>query len=189
MRALQMSALTSFKEIFQGIFKDIRDLLPTVFGFIAFIILAWLFIKVFLYVIKKILSKTKIDELSEKLSETKIFGDTTIKVVLTKLIVNVIKWFLIMIFVMAGSEMFGLHSVSQGLKNFFAYLPRLITALIIFAAGVYLGTTLKKTIKSMFKSLDINGGNLVGNIVFYLVVVFLSITALDQAGIDTSIMV
>ena len=39
----------------------------------------------------------------------------------------------------------------------------------------------------MFKSLEISGGNLVGNIAFYLIVVFLSITALDQAGIDTSV--
>ena len=39
----------------------------------------------------------------------------------------------------------------------------------------------------MFKSLDISGGNLVGNIAFYLIVVFLSITALDQAGVDTSV--
>ena len=187
MRVLQIDALTSFKEIFQGIFSDIRDFLPTVIGFIAFIIFSWLFIKFFLYVVKKILSKTKIDELSEKLSEIKIFGNTTIKVVLTKLIVNILKWFLIMIFVMAGSEMFGLQSLSGALKSFFAYLPRLITALAIFVAGVYLGTILKKTVQSMFKSLEINGGNLVGNVIFYLIVVFLSITALDQAGIDTSI--
>jgi len=40
----------------------------------------------------------------------------------------------------------------------------------------------------MFKSLDLTGGNLVANIAFYLIVVFISIAALDQAGIDTSIL-
>ena len=45
----------------------------------------------------------------------------------------------------------------------------------------------KKAIQSMFKSLELSGGNLVGNIAFYLIVVFLSITALDQAGVDTSV--
>ena len=39
----------------------------------------------------------------------------------------------------------------------------------------------------MFKSLEITGGNIVGNIAFYLIVVFLSITAFEQAGIDTSV--
>lgn len=177
----------NFLGTFQKIFKNISDSLPTVVGFIGFVIFAWLFTKIFLFVVKKILAKSNIDQLSEKLSETKIFGDSTINIVFTKIIITVLRWFLIMIFVMAGSEMFGLKAVSDGLKSFFAYLPRLITALMIFATGVYLGTIIKKAIQSMFKSLDINGGNLVANIAFYLIVVFLSITALDQAGIDTSI--
>lgn len=178
-----VSVLKTFEDIYVKIIKSI----PTVLGFIGFVILAWLFIKIFLYIVKKILVKTNVDKWSEKLSETKIFGDSTINIVLTKVIINILKWFLILIFITAGSTIFGLTFVSDGLKSFFGYLPRLITALAIFVAGAYLGTTVKNTIQSMFKSLDINGGNLVGNIAFYLIVVFLSITALDQAGIDTSV--
>lgn len=172
---------------FQKIFDEILNALPTVLKFFGFVIFSWLFIKILLYVIRKVLSKTNIDEWSKKLSETKIFGDTTINVVLTNVILGVLKWFLTFVFVMVGAEMFGLKAVSEGIQNFFAYLPKLLTALGIFVGGAYLGTVVKKAIQSTFKSLDLTGGNLVGNIVFYVIVVFLSITALDQAGIDTSI--
>lgn len=186
-----MSALINFKidilTPFKKIFDDIIASLPTVAGFIGFIIVSWIIIKIFLYIVRKALSKTKVDEWSKKLSETKIFGDTTINIVLTNVILGVLKWFLILIFVMAGSGIFGLTAVSDGISSFFAYLPRLLTALGIFVAGAYLGTIVKNAIVGMFKSLEINGGNLVGNIAFYLIVVFLSITALDQAGVDTSI--
>ena len=186
-----MSALLNLKidllAPFQRIFEDVVDSLPTVLGFIAFIIISWLFIKVFLYIVKKALSKTKIDEWSKKLNETEIFGNSTINIVLTKVILGVLKWFLILVFVMAGSGIFGLTVVSEGISSFFAYLPRLLTALGIFVAGVYVGTMVKKAVQSMFKSLELSGGNLVGNIAFYLIVVFLSITALDQAGVDTSV--
>ncbi|TYQ00428.1 mechanosensitive ion channel-like protein [Tenacibaculum adriaticum] len=183
MIALQIDFLKPFKDILD----DIVDSLPTVAGFIGYVIFVWIFIKVFLYVVKKILAKTNIDQWSEKLSETEIFGSTTINIVFTKVILGVLKWFLILIFIMGGSEMFGLTTVSDGLKSFFAYLPKLITALSIFVGGAYLGTMVKKAIQTMFKSLEINGGNLVGNIAFYLIVIFLSITALDQAGVDTSV--
>lgn len=172
---------------FEGIFKALIETVPNVLKFIFFVILAWLITKVILWLVKKILIKSNIDKLSKKLSETKIFGDTTINIVLTKVILGVLRWLLILIFVMAGAGIFGLDTVSNGIRSFFAYLPRLITALIIFAGGAYLGTLIKNTIQKMFKSLDINGGNLVGNIAFYLIVIFLSITALDQAGVDTSI--
>jgi len=172
---------------FKKILEDVISSLPKVLGFIGFVIVSWLFIKIFLWLVRKALSKTKIDEWSKKLNETEIFGNTTINIVLTKVILGVLKWFLILVFVMAGSGIFGLDVVSDGISSFFAYLPKLLTALAIFVAGVYLGTVAKKAINGMFKSLEISGGNLVGNIAFYLIVVFLSITAFDQAGIDTSI--
>lgn len=172
---------------FQNVLTDVINYLPTIAGLLAFIIVAWLFIKVFLWIVKKILVKTNLDEWSKKLSETKIFGNTTINIVLTKVILNVLKWFLVLVFVMAGSNIFGMTSISDGIKSFLAYLPRLITALAIFTGGAYLGTIIKKAILGTFKSLEINGGNVVGNVVFYLIVVFLSVTALDHAGVDTSI--
>ena len=186
-----MSALMGLKidivAPFKKILEDLVDSLPKVLGFIAFVIISWIVIKIFLWLVRKALSKTKIDEWSKKLNETEIFGNTTINIVLTNVILGVLKWFLILVFVMAGSGIFGLEVVSEGISSFFAYLPRLLTALAIFVAGVYVGTIVKKAINSMFKSLEITGGNLVGNIAFYLIVIFLSITAFDQAGIDTSI--
>ena len=183
MNFLEIDILQPFKDIFQ----EIINTLPMIAMFVLFVVLSWLVIKVFLYVVRKALAKTKIDEWSKKLRKTEIFGDSTINIVLTNVILAVLKWFLIFVFVMVGAEMFGLHIVSEGIKSFFAYLPKLLTALGIFVAGAYLGTVVKKAIQSMFKSLEVSGGNLVGNIAFYLIVVFLSITALDQAGVDTSV--
>ncbi len=171
----------------QNMWNSILGGLPKVLGFIGYIILAWLLVKITLYILKKALSKTKLDEWSDKLKETKIFGNTTINIVLTKVILVTLKWFLILVFVLVGADIFGLHMVSEGIGSFIAYLPKLISALLIFVGGVYLGTLVKKAIHSAFKSLEITGGNLVGNIAFYLIVIFISITALDQAGIDTSI--
>lgn len=183
MNALQIDILTPF----QKVFDSITNSLPTIAGFIGFVVVSWIAIKIILWIVKKILVKTNVDKWSEKLRETKIFGDTTINIVLTKAILGVLKWLLTIMFIMVGADIFGLHTVSSGIQSFFAYLPRLLTALAIFVGGIYLGTVVKKSLHSLFKSLDISGGNLIGNIAFYLIVVFLSITALDQAGIDTSI--
>lgn len=182
--SLQMDIMSSLKDIWTKILSG----LPKVFGFIGFVLLAWIFIKVFLYIVKKALNKTKIDEWSKKLSKTEIFGNTTINIVLTNVILSVLKWLLVLIFILIGADVFGLNMVSEGIGSFIAYLPRLLTSLLIFVGGIYVGTLSKKAIQSMFKSLELTGGNLVANIAFYLIVVFISIAALDQAGIDTSIL-
>ena len=182
--ALQTDFMSSLKDIWSNILSG----LPKVFIFIGFVLLAWVLIKVLLYVVKKALNKTKIDEWSKKLSKTEIFGNTTINIVLTNVILSVLKWLLLLIFILIGADVFDLNMVSEGIGSFIAYLPRLLTSLLIFIGGIYVGTLSKRAIHSMFKSLDLTGGNLVANIAFYLIVVFISIAALDQAGIDTSIL-
>ena len=78
----QIDIMSSLEDIWTKILSG----LPKVFGFIGFVLLAWIFIKVFLYVVRKALNKTKIDEWSKKLSKTEIFGNTTINIVLTNVI-------------------------------------------------------------------------------------------------------
>jgi hypothetical protein len=182
--ALQIDFMSSLEDIWTKILSG----LPKLLGFLGFVLLAWIFIKVLLYVVKKALNKTKIDEWSKKLSSTEIFGNTTINIVLTSVILSVLKWLLVLIFILIGADIFGLNMVSEGIGSFIAYLPRLLTSLLIFVGGIYVGTLSKKAIHTMFKSLELTGGNLVANIGFYLIVVFISIAALDQAGIDTSIL-
>jgi hypothetical protein len=125
--------------------------------------------------------------LPEKLNVDEIFGNATIKIQPTKIIVTTIKWILILVFVIISSELLGLKMISEQLGNLIAYLPKLISALLIFAVGIYIANIARKAISSMFSSLELTGGNLVGNIVFYVIAIIVSVTALNQADVETDL--
>ena len=171
----------------QNLWYDFVNFLPQLLKGLAFLIIGWLFIKFVLYIIKKALGLTNIDTLPEKLNVEEIFGNSSLKIQPTKIIVTSIKWILIFIFIIIASELLGLKMVSEQLSNLIAYLPKLISALLIFAVGIYLANMIKKTVSGMFSSLELTGGNLVGNIVFYVIAVIVSVTALNQAGINTDL--
>jgi len=171
----------------QNLWHSFVDFLPQLLKGIAFLIIGWLFIKFVLYIIKKALGLTNIDSLPEKLNVDEIFGNSSIKIHPTKIIVTSIKWILIFIFIVVASELLGLKMVSEQLSNLIGYLPKLISALLIFAVGIYLANMVKKAISSMFSSLELTGGNLVGNIIFYIISIIVSVTALNQAGINTDL--
>lgn len=171
----------------QNLWDDFIGFLPQLLKGLAFLIIGWLFIKLVLYIIKKALGLTNIDALPEKLNVDEIFGTSSIKIQPTKIIITSIKWILIFIFIIVASELLGLKMVSEKLSNLIAYLPKLISALLIFAIGIYLANMIKKTVSGMFSSLELTGGNLVGNIVFYIIAVIVSVTALNQAGINTDL--
>lgn len=171
----------------QNLWYDFVGFLPQLLKGLAFLIIGWLFIKFVLYIIKKALGLTNIDTLPEKLNVDEIFGNSSLKIQPTKIIITSIKWILIFIFIIVASELLGLKMVSEQLGNLIAYLPKLISALLIFAVGIYIANMIKKTISGMFSSLELSGGNLVGNIIFYIIAVIVSVTALNQAGINTDL--
>ena len=188
MNALLLPLKTDFDFSFlESLWNSIIAFLPQLLKGIAFLIIGWLFIKLVLYIIKKALGLTNIDSLPEKLNVDEIFGNSSIKIQPTKIIITSIKWILIFVFIIVASELLGLRMVSEQLSNLIAYLPKLISALVIFAVGIYVANMAKKAISSMFSSLELTGGNLVGNIIFYLISIIVSVTALNQAGVNTDL--
>jgi hypothetical protein len=188
MNSLLIILKTDFDFSFlQNLWSSIVEFLPQLLKGIAFLIFGWIFIKITLYIIKKTLGFTNIDSLPEKLNVDEIFGNSSIKIQPTKIIVTSIKWILIFVFIIVASELLGLRMISEQLSNLIAYLPKLISALVIFAVGIYVANMAKKAISSMFSSLELSGGNLVGNIIFYLIAIIVSVTALNQAGVNTDL--
>ena len=171
----------------ENLWSDFAGFLPQLLKAIAFLVIGWLCIKLILYILKKALKLSNIDALPKKLNVDEIFGNSSIKIKPTKVIVTTIKWILIFIFIIVASELLGLKMVSEQLSNLIAYLPKLISALLIFAVGFYLASIVRKAISSSFNSLELTGGALVGNIIFYIISVIVGVTALNQAGVNTDL--
>jgi len=171
----------------QNLWNQFLNVIPKILLGIGFIILAFIILKIVNFILKKLLRLSNIDSLTTKLNEAELFGKSDYTVVPSNIILKFIKYLLILIFVVIASDMLGLKMVSEGIGSFIAYLPILISALLIFVIGVYMASIIKNAIQNTFKSLELSGSNLVGNIVFYAIVVVITITALNQAGIDTDI--
>lgn len=174
-------------ESFGDIFRSAVQLLPKIILGILGLIFAWLVVKIIVFVLKRILKAAKIDGLSEKIMAAKLFGDKEVKVDLAKIILAFARILLILMFTVVLSEVLGLKAISDGIVSIFGYLPTLFSALLIFAGGLYLANIIKKALLSLFESMGIGGSKFISNTIFYLIVFFISITALNQAGIDTEI--
>ena len=161
--------------------------MPKILLGIAFILLCWAVLKILNFILKKVLKAIKIDALTAKINEAEIFGRSDYDFSISKIILKLVRYLIILVFVVIASEMLGLKMVSEGIGHFISYLPVLMSAVLIFIGGIYIATLVKKAIVNTFKSLEISGSKLVSNIVFYAIVVVISITAINQAGINTEI--
>lgn len=170
-----------------SILSDIASALPGIFGAFVVMVFGWLTIKIVTLILKKVMKIAKIEVLSDKVNAAQLFGDSEIKIEISKIILTFVKSVLWLVFIIVAADVMGLTIISTEIANLLRYLPVLLTALVIFMLGLYLAKIIKKAITSLFESMDIGGGKIVGSLLFYLIVIFVSITALNQAGIDTQI--
>lgn len=161
--------------------------LPNLIGGIVFILACILLYKLILYIVKKLLKFSKISELNKKLNQNEIIQKSDFKINLENIIIQIVRWLLILMILVIGADFFGLNMVSHQISNLINYLPQLFSAILIFVVGFYFANKIKELLQNILKSFDLNGSNIIGNIIFYLMLIFISITALNQAGVNTDI--
>ncbi|WP_190811615.1 mechanosensitive ion channel domain-containing protein [Flagellimonas sp. S3867] len=167
--------------------RDIAMALPKIIGALIVLLIGWIVTKIILFIFGKILKLAKADALSEKINEMDLFGKGDLKIDIIKVILGFVKWFLLLVFLIVAADILSWEIISTEIGNLLRYLPRLFSALALMMIGLYIGNFVKKTVKKLFDSLEFGGSNVVSNMLFYIIVIFISITALNQAGIDTSI--
>lgn len=179
-----MDKLSEYKDI---IIDGLMTTGLTIGKALLVLLVGWLFIKFLLVLLKKALKFVKINKLGEKLNDIELIEGKKLNINLTKVIVNFVKWALLIMLIIVVSEMVGLSIVSEELGNLIAYLPILISALVIFMVGLFIANLAKNAIKTLFNSLELSGGKILSQMVFLILLAIVSVTALNQAGIDTEI--
>ena len=167
--------------------RDIASALPKIIGALIILVIGWLVTKIILFVLGKVLKLAKMDKLSDKINEMDLFGKGGFKLDIIKIVLGFVKWLLLLVFLIVAADILSWEIISTEIGNLLRYLPRLFSALALMMIGLYVCNFVKNTVKKLFESLEFSGSNVVSNLLFYIIVIFISITALNQAGIDTTI--
>ena len=168
------------------IVSDIASALPNILGAIVILMLGWGISKVVRFVLNKVFKIAQLSKVSDKINEARLFGDSNVKIDIEKVLLQFVKYILLLVFIIVAADIVELTIISQEIANLLRYLPILLSAMVIFMIGLYAAKLIKSALKSVFDSMGFGGGKLVSSIVFYIMVIFVTITALNQAGIDTS---
>ncbi|RIV67475.1 mechanosensitive ion channel family protein [Flagellimonas aequoris] len=186
-----METINNWKDVtmdsLSGMGNEIGQVFPKIIGAIVVLVVGWLFIKIVLFLLGKVLKLAKVDVLNEKINGMEVAGKGNFTIDVAKIILGFVKWLLILAFLIVAADILNWQIISVEIGNLLHYLPRFFSALALLMVGFYIGNVVKNTIKRLFDSLELGGSNLVSNLLFYVIVIFMSITALNQAGVDTTI--
>lgn len=186
-----MEKATEFKDIVMEslttMWLEITKVFPSVIGAIFILFVGWLITRLLVRVIKKALKLAKANKLDDVLNDIEIVEGKNLKFDTIKIVSNFVKWVMYIMLIIMVSDIMNLTMISEQISNLLGYLPQLFAALVIFTIGLILANVIKKGLRSFFDSMDLSGAKIISQIVFFLILVFTSITALNQAGVNTEI--
>ncbi|MDO5980979.1 mechanosensitive ion channel family protein [Flavivirga spongiicola] len=166
---------------------EITDIFPNIIGTIIVLFIGWLVTKLIVKVIKKALKFAKVNKLDDAINEIEVVEGKNLNFDTVKVISNFVKWVMYIMLLIMASDIMNLTMISEQISNLLGYLPQLFSALVIFTVGLILANVIKKGLKAFFESMDLSGAKIISQIVFFIILIFTSITALNQAGVNTEI--
>lgn len=175
------------------------SLLELWYGFISFVpglllavilfIIGWVVGSVVGKAIAQVITAIKLDSLFESAGSNEMFARMGIKLNIGKFFGIIVKWFIIIVFLMASLQIVGLTQVNDFLRSaVLFYLPKVIIAAIVLVIATILADTMQKLVVASSKAANITSANMLGTITKYAIWIFAFIIALSELGIATYFM-
>lgn len=140
------------------------------------------------FLFTKLLKKTRIDDLGEKVNEIDFVKKFKLEMVLSNLLPTILYYFMILLFLSAATETLDVKVITDLVSSITNNIFPVIAAVILLLVGVLIADTLQKMVVSACKSLNISSGKLISNVVFFFIFIISLIAALGQAGINTKLL-
>ncbi len=162
--------------------------LPKIIGALFIIFIGWLIAKCMAKLTVKLLKLIHFDEKVFKINDKQIVDEQTIKKISPSFIISrFVYWIIILLFLVSASETLGWDAVSFEINKFIDIIPSIFIALLIFVAGFYIAVLVRDSIRVGLKTIGIAYSDILANVAFYIIMTIVTITAVNQIGIDTGL--
>ncbi len=98
-----------------------------------------------------------------------------------------VKWFIIIVFLMASFGILGLNQVNAFLGEVVNYIPQVIVAVLILMVSVLVASALQKLVIASAKAGHVKSAELLGRVTKWAIWIFAILTALITLGIAPSL--
>ena len=179
----QQALFLAGSNIFTSFVNFLPDLLGAIIIFLVGIVLA----KWVKALVVKVLGLVSLDKLVRSTGFNQFLTKAEIKVKVEAFLGEIVRWLIIAVFSIAAINVLGLTTVSAVLTSLLAYIPNIISAVLILTVGVMLEGLVENLVKGTVSQVEVKTSRLLSKIASYLVVIVAVLAAVNELGIAQSL--
>ncbi len=175
--ALDQLEIAAISDPANAVVATIFDIIPSVLGAIIIIAVGVFIAKLVARLLENLLAGVGADTLIEKVT-----GNPSKKLVLSKVISGIVKYVLVIIFLVQGLNVLKLPVLTEVGAAIIGYMPAALSAALILAVGIFAANTVEAALVKKFPAAKASA--LVAKVAVYVLTAFL---CLSQLGVATAI--
>ena len=137
--------------------------------------------------VERVVNLVKLDKALKSLGLEEYFSRAGLKIDSGKFFGKLVYWFLVVVFLLAATDILGFYSLSNFLREALLYVPNVIVAVLIMLATVVIANVLRKLVTASVKGAKLHASNFLSSLTWWAVIIFGLLTALTQIGIAVAI--
>jgi hypothetical protein len=175
---------TTLSNSFQDLWAGIIQFLPNLIVALAIFLLGWIIGAVLGRAIAEILRRLNVDRALREAGVDDVVGRAGFRLDIGGFLGGIVKWFVIIVFLIASLDVLGLNEVNDFLRDVvLVFLPDVVVAILILLAGVLIGEVAKRTVTASAASAGMRSANFLGTVAKWAIWIFATLAALAQLGI------
>jgi small-conductance mechanosensitive channel len=180
--------MTLLIEPLQGFWTEVAQKLPGILAALIMLLVGMVVARVIRSGVQRGLKYASLDQYTDKVKLNELLARLGMGRSPSFIIGFVAYWLIILVFMLSAANAVKLTVVAQVLQRFLLFMPQLLAAVLVLAAGSLVGRFLGEIVQNAATANRIQGSVALSKVVKFVVVVFAAVMALEQLGIDTTIM-
>jgi small-conductance mechanosensitive channel len=177
--------LQAIADAFGDVIGRFLTTLPAIFAALIIVILGWIVAALVAKGLTRLLRVVRFNELGKRAGIDLFLERAQIKLDPSGALATLIKWFIILIFLVAAANTLGWPQVSQFLNQILTYLPNVAVAVIILVVGLALAGFIRDMVRGAVTSAGTaeQSADVIAGATYWLFTIITALTALNQLGI------
>jgi hypothetical protein len=157
--------------------------LASIFGALVVLVIGLIVAAGIGALVEKLVNLIKLDKLLVSLGLQEYFSRANITINSGKFFHKVVYWFLVVVFLLAATDILGFYTLSSFLSEVLLYIPNVIVAVLIMLSAFVIGHFLRTIVRASVKSAKLHGAGFLASLTWWAVIIFGFLAALSQLGI------
>ena len=175
----QSALLVSWSEVWISFARILPSLLGAIVVFAIGMVLAYWVKRLIVQGLKVI----QLEKFSGLVGIDRYLAKAEIKLTFAELLGTIIEWIIVLVFFLAVVDILGLSGVSMVLARVLGYIPNVLAAALIFAAGYFVARLVDTLVRGALVSVDHELAKPVGRLARWVILVVTFFAAVDQLQI------